>query len=131
MRLIVDTNIFLAVALDEPEKPGIIEVGSGHDAVSPDVLPYEIGNALSAMIKRRQLTESEAISAYSMTTKIPVKLVQIDIQKSLEIAIKFNIYAYDSYFIQCAISMNAPLLTLDKKMKSVAKELNIKILELP
>ncbi len=131
MNLIVDTNIFLAVVLDEPEKASIIEVGAGYDAVSPDVLPYEIGNALSAMIKRRQLVESEAISAYGMTKMVPVKLIQTDIQKALEIAIKFNIYAYDSYFIQCAMSMNAPLLTLDKKMRSVAKELNIKVLEIP
>ena len=130
MNLIVDTNIFLAVVLDEPEKASIIEVGAGYDAVSPDVLPYEIGNALSAMIKRRQLVESEAISAYGMTKMVPVKLIQTDIQKALEIAIKFNIYAYDSYFIQCAMSMNAPLLTLDKKMRSVAKELNIKVLEI-
>ncbi len=131
MNLIVDTNIFLAVVLDEPEKASIIEVGAGYDAVSPDVLPYEIGNALSAMIKRCQLTGSEAISAYGMTRLVPVKLMQTDIQKALEIAIRFNIYAYDSYFIQCAISMNAPLLTLDKKMRSVANELNIKTLEIP
>lgn len=130
MNLIVDTNIFLAVALDEPEKSSIINVGSGYNAVSPEVLPYEIGNALSAMIKRRQLTESEAISAYDITRNIPVKLVKPDIQKSLEIAIRYNIYAYDAYFIQCAISTNTPLLTLDKKMKAVAKELNIKLLEL-
>ena len=131
MNLIADTNIFLAVALDEPEKPGIIEAGFGYDAVSPDMLPYEIGNALSAMIKRRQLTESESISAYNITKQVPVKLVKVDIQKALKTAIKFNIYAYDAYFIQCALSLNAPLLTLDKRMQSVAKALNIDVLELP
>ncbi len=130
MDLIVDTNIFLAVALNEPEKAGIIKASSGHDAVSPEILLYEIGNALSAMVKRHRLTENEALAALNITNNIPVKLIKCDIQKSLELAIKFNIYAYDAYFLQCALSSNNPLITLDKGMKAVAKELNIKVLEL-
>lgn len=130
MDLIVDTNIFLAVALNEPEKADIINVSSGYDAASPEILMYEIGNALSAMVKRHRLTENESLAALDITNKIPVKLIKCDIQKSLKLAVKFNIYAYDAFFLQCAISTNSPLITLDKKMKMVAEELNIKILEL-
>jgi predicted nucleic acid-binding protein len=60
---------------------------------------------------------------------IPVRLVSIEIQQALELAIQFNIYAYDAYFLQCAISLSRPLLTLDKQMKQVATKLNIKVLE--
>ncbi len=130
MELIVDTNIFLAVALNEPEKTTIIEASSGYDAVSPEVLFYEIGNALSAMVKRQRLTEREALAALNITNKIPVKLLKCNLQKSLELAIKFNIYAYDAFFLQCALSTNSPLMTLDRKMRMVAEELNIKTLEL-
>jgi predicted nucleic acid-binding protein len=55
--------------------------------------------------------------------------MSIDIFQALKLAIDFNIYAYDAYFLQCAINQSCPLLTLDKGMKKVAKELNIKILE--
>jgi predicted nucleic acid-binding protein len=130
MDLTVDTNIFLAVALNEPEKQGIINISSGYNAVSPEILSYEIGNALSAMVRRHRLTESEALSAFNVTKNIPVKLIECNILKSLEIAIKFNIYAYDAYFLQCALSSNSQLITLDKRMKAVAEELNIKVLEL-
>jgi len=130
MDLIVDTNIFLAIALNEPEKADIINVSSGYDAASPEILMYEIGNALSAMGKRHRLTENESLAVLDITNKIPVKLIKCDIQKSLQLAVKFNIYAYDAFFLQCAISTNSPLITLDKKMKMVAEELNIQILEL-
>ena len=63
MNIISDTNIFLAVALNEPEKDTIIELTSNVTAVAPEILPYEIGNALSAMIKRKQVTYDEAILA--------------------------------------------------------------------
>jgi hypothetical protein len=44
-----------AVALNEPEKGKIIGLTEGHDLIAPDVLPFEIGNALSeeVVIKRR------------------------------------------------------------------------------
>jgi predicted nucleic acid-binding protein len=129
MNIISDTNIFLAVALSEPEKDRIIKLTSEADAIAPEILPYEIGNALSAMIKRKQITHDEALSAQSAASKIPVRLVSIDIQKSLRLAIEFNIYAYDAYFLQCAKAMSYPLMTLDKRMKKVAAELNIELLE--
>jgi len=129
MSLISDTNIFLAVVLDEPEKDYIIELTSGADVVAPEILPYEIGNALSAMYKRRQITEKEALSAQKIINTIPVRLVAIDIQKALKLALEFNIYAYDAYFLQCAMALSSPLITLDNRMKKVAIELNIEVLE--
>ncbi|WP_420868525.1 type II toxin-antitoxin system VapC family toxin [Alkalimarinus coralli] len=69
------------------------------------------------------------MQAIELTQAIPVRLIQTDVNSSLELALKFNIYAYDAYFLQCALSLNCPLLTLDKKMKDVAKQLNIVVVE--
>ncbi len=60
--------------------------------------------------------------------------MSVDITLALQLAIDFNIYAYDAYFLQCAIEQCAIehsclLLTLDKSMKKVAKQLSIKTLE--
>ncbi len=124
-----DTNIFLAVALDEPEKENIIKLTSKSNAIAPEILSYEIGNALTAMVKRKQLTRDEALSAFETASSIPVRLVSVDIQKVLKLALDYNIYAYDAYFLQCAIYLSIPLLTLDKRMKKVAYDLNIEVME--
>ena len=129
MNIISDTNIFLAVALDEPDKERIVEMTTDANPISPEILPYEIGNALIAMVKRKQLTPKEAISALKTVNSISVRLVSVDISQALKIAIKYNIYAYDAYFLQCALDLSYPLLTLDKQMKKVAHDLNIKVLE--
>ena len=129
MNVVADTNIFLAVVLNEPEKNHIIELSSGVDVVAPEILPYEIGNALSAIHKRKQITDKEALAAQRATNKIPVRLVAIDIQKALQLALEFNIYAYDAYFLQCAVALSSSLLTLDSRMKKVATELGIEVLE--
>ena len=129
MNIVSDTNILLAVIFNEPEKDNIVRLTSGNDAIAPEILPYKVGNALSAMIKRKQITYNEALQAQKSVNSIPVRLMSIDITQALKLAMDFNIYAYDAYFLQCAKNQSCPLLTLDKSMKKVAKELNIQILE--
>lgn len=129
MNIVSDTNILLAVIFNEPERDNIVQLTSGNDAIAPEILPYEVGNALSAMIKRKQITHKEALLAQKSIGSIPVRLVSVDVSEALKLAIDFNIYAYDAYFLQCAINQSCPLLTLDKGMKKVAKQLNIQLLE--
>ena len=129
MRIIADTNIFIAVALNEPEKGKIIRLTEGHDLIAPDVLPFEIGDALTAMMKINALKKEEVASAWEIVQQIPVDLRPINIKSALSIAIQFNLYAYDAYFLECAKNLRSPLLTLDLGMKRVAREKEITILE--
>ena len=129
MKIIADTNTFIAVSLNEPEKDSIIQLTQGHDLIAPDILPFEIGNALTAMMKKSSLKKEDVISAWEVVQQIPVDLRHTDIKSALRIAIKFNIYAYDAYFLECAENLRSPLLTLDISLKRVARELGITILE--
>jgi predicted nucleic acid-binding protein len=129
MKIIADTNTFLAVTLYEPERDEIIRLTIGHDLVAPDVLPFEIGNALSAMLKRRKLVPDDLLTVWDATQQIPVELRSVDIREALKIASQFNIYAYDAYFLECAISLRSPLITLDRRMNEVAQSLGINIME--
>jgi len=129
MKIVADTNTFIAVALNEPEKGKIIQLTEGHDLIAPDVLPFEIGNALTAMMKKNALKKEEVESAWEIIQQIPVDLRHTDIKSALSIAIKFNLYAYDAYFLKCAENLRSPLLTLDFGMQRVARDMGITILE--
>ncbi len=129
MKIIADTNTFLAVALNEPEKDIIIRLTEGHSLVAPEVLPFEIGNALTSMMKRKTLKVNEVILVWDVIQNIPVDLRRIDIKAALNIAMQHNLYAYDAYFLECARNLRSPLLTLDQRMKSVARTIGIKIME--
>jgi len=129
MKIIADTNTFIAVALNEPEKDLIIQLTEGCELVAPEVLPFEIGNALTVMMKKSVLQADEVASSWEIVQHIPVDLRHIDIKSALKIATKFNIYAYDAYFLECAGSLRSPLLTLDRGMKMIAREIGITILE--
>jgi len=102
MSVLVDANIYLAVILDGPEKKRIIELTQNSELVSPLVLPYEIGNALSAMFKRDRLTKVQILNCFNIYNTIPVRLVDVDIKVALQMASDFNIYAYDAYYLEIA-----------------------------
>lgn len=131
MRILVDTNTFISVALDEPEKSWLIEVTQGADLAAPEILPYEIGNALSALVKRKRLPFDQIVDVWNIISKIPVELIGVDIPAALTIAGQFEIYAYDAYFLQCALQLRCPLLTLDRSLRRIAKTLDIPTVEKP
>ena len=129
MKIIADTNTFIAVALNEPEKEYIIQLTEGCDLAAPDVLPFEIGNALTAMMKKGTLRADDIQRSWEIIQHIPVELRRIDIQSALHIAARLNIYAYDAYFLECASNLKCPIITLDQGMKRNAGEMGILILE--
>ena len=131
MKILADTNAFLAVALDEPEKSWLIEVTDGVELAAPAVLPYEVGNALSAMVKRKRLGAAQAAEAWEIIRRVSVELVAVDVGEALRMALSQGLYAYDAYFLQSAANLNCPLLTLDRAMRRVAKSLKIDLLEQP
>lgn len=129
MKIVADTNTFLAVALNEPERDLLIQLTSGHELVAPAILPFEIGNALVAMTKRGAIRPTEITAVWDAIRAVAVELRTIDIRAALDLAVRFGVYAYDAYFLECALSLRLPLLTLDKKMKRMAWKLDIRVLE--
>ncbi len=68
-------------------------------------------------------------STWDAVRAIAVDLREVDVRVSLDIATRFGTYAYDACFLECALSLRLPLLTLDGGMRHVARELCIEILE--
>ena len=129
MKIIADTNTFIAVALNEPEKNNIIQLTEGCDLAAPDVLPFEIGNALTAMMKKGTLQTDQLQESWDIIQQIPVELRRIDIKSALNIAAKYNIYAYDAYFLECADRFKCPIITLDQGMQTIARTMGILVVE--
>jgi len=129
MNIVVDTSVIIAVILDEPEKARCIELTLGAELIAPQSLRWEIGNAFSAMFKRKRLSLKDALNAIQVYEGIPLKFADTNIGEALKLSEKYSIYAYDAYFMVCALKCHAPFLTLDHALTEVAKKAHIKVLE--
>lgn len=129
MKIVADTNVFMAVALGEPERDSIVTATRGAELIAPDILPCEIGNALSSLFRRGILIQSQVRATWEATRRIPVECRPVDIRRALDIAVQHRIYAYDAYFIECALRAGCPLLTLDRRMRVIAESMRIEIVK--
>jgi len=120
----------LAVALNEPEKARLIEITTGHDLIAPDILPFELGNALSSLCRRKRICADDSLIIWDILMDIPVELKPIEIRSAVELATQNMIYAFDAYFLECSLHWRCPLLSLDKKLKAIAISKNIEVLEI-
>ena len=129
MEISVDTSVIIAVILNEPTKRRLLEMTLDAELQSAPSLPWEVGNALSALFKRGSLSLQQARKALDSFVAIPVRLADVDLEGALEIADAFNIYAYDAYILECARRYRTPLLSLDGPQCKVARKLGIEVLE--
>ena len=130
MDLVIDTSAIIAVLMDEPEKAAILERTKGVELVAPLSVHWEIGNAFSAMFKRNRITLDEAKPAgLAMYEQMSIRFVDVAIVRALELAEQLDMYAYDAYILACALDLDAPLLTLDKKLSDAANLIGAQVVE--
>jgi len=129
MKVLLDASAIMAVILNEPNRNTVITLTKNATLLSPEVISFEIGNALINLFKKQKITEEELLSAYRNYTEIPIESIKVDIEKALKIACKYKIYAYDAYYLEIANRLKLPLITFDALMKKVGLHLKINIAE--
>jgi predicted nucleic acid-binding protein len=128
MEMILDASAIMAVIIKEPERDLVIQLTKNTVIVSPNMVSYEVANGLTKMIKKKVIEKDRMINAYKYFKKIPVKTIEVDIVRALEIAWEYKIYAYDACYLESADRLKLPLLTFDGNMTRIGKELGITIL---
>ncbi|MDR1445756.1 MAG: type II toxin-antitoxin system VapC family toxin, partial [Treponema sp.] len=123
MEIMVDAGTIICIILNEPEKQRIITLTESAELAVPEMIPFEIGNALSRMYKRNRLNEEQIIRAYALYETLPLRIVKVNMTKALKLSCKYNIYAYDAYYLETSYRLNLPLLTLDGQMKNNGKDM--------
>jgi len=128
MDIILDASAIIAVIADEPEAQIVIDCTKGAEIISPNIISCEIANALTRMMKKGIITtKKQMIELIQNFKKIPLKKVEINLEKTLEIAWSFKIYAYDAFYLETAIRLGLPLISFDSSMIRIAKELNLTV----
>ncbi|MEQ1761324.1 MAG: type II toxin-antitoxin system VapC family toxin [Vicinamibacterales bacterium] len=125
MACVIDTSAIIAVLLSEPERAMLVRATRGTELLAPASVHWEVGNALSAGLKRRRLTLAQGQRALTAYAAIPVRFVDVDLALSLELAAEHALYAYDAYLLTCALQQRAPLLTLDAGLVRPARVIGI------
>ena len=96
MAVIVDTSALIAVLVGESDRDALIAATIGVELLAPASVHWDVGNALSALLKRKRLTLAQAQRALNAYAAIPIRFLEVDLALALEIAAKHKLYAYDA-----------------------------------
>jgi predicted nucleic acid-binding protein len=128
MKIVIDTSVIIAVVANEKHRQRLVELTRGADLVAPASLHWEVGNAFSAMLKKKRITLEQTLAALASYGGIAIRFSEVSLKETLDVCAKTNLYAYDTYFIACAMRLNAPLLSLDNALLSAAEESGVSII---
>ncbi|MCL2266726.1 MAG: type II toxin-antitoxin system VapC family toxin [Treponema sp.] len=129
MEIVLDASAIIAFIADEPEAQIVINYTKNAAIVSPNIISSEIANALTRMMKKKIITSEEQMLNLIKNFKlIPMKLIEIDLEKALQIAWQNNLYAYDAFYLEIAKRLRLPLITFDTVMAKIGKTLGLNIL---
>lgn len=129
MNIAVDTSAIMAVLLDEPTRPRLLELTRDCVLQSAPTLPWEVGNALTALLRRSKIGLEQARSALESFDRIPVRLVEVELPEAVDLAHEHGIYAYDAYMLECSLRYRVPFLSLDGVQRTVARRIGIEVIE--
>ncbi|HEX2218223.1 MAG TPA: type II toxin-antitoxin system VapC family toxin, partial [Gemmatimonadales bacterium] len=131
LELVVDTSVLIAVLTAEPSRDQLIARTQGAELIAPGSVHWEVGNTLSALLKRRRLKLPDVQAALTAYAQIPIRLVEVELAAALELADRLGLYGYDAYLMACARRQRAPLLTLDPRLARTAQEAGVQVMEVP
>ena len=129
MDVVIDTSAVIAVITNEPERPLILQLTGEKRLVAPASLHWEVGNAFSAMFRRHRINLAEAIEALRRYELLTFEFIDIELDQSVTLSDRLNLYAYDAYFVVCALKLQLPLLTLDRRLALAADTIGVQVME--
>lgn len=121
-QLIIDASCVMAVISDSDEREIVLKKAEGYEILSTECLPYEICNCISKMIKRNMISMEKGLDLFEQFESIDISYIAPDFETTLKIVGEEKHYSYDAFYIENALRLGVPVLSLDKGLIAVAEK---------
>ena len=118
--LVVDCSALSAVLFDEPARDEALARLIGRSLHAPNLLDYEIASV--ALKKRRHGWQADALAqALADYAAQDIALHPVDLAAQCELAVRYELSAYDAAYLWLAAELKAPLATFDRRLAEAAQ----------
>lgn len=117
---VVDASALAALLFAEPEAEEIAVRLKEARLAAPSLIDFELANVCVTKM-RREPNKREAISAaFRLAPRLKVKTVAVDHAAIVNLAETTGLTAYDASYLWLARTLDAELLTLDRKLAAAS-----------
>lgn len=134
MTIVLDANLLVVLVNQDPRKEAVaaqIDQWLAQDISlhAPDLLPYEVANALTRLIVAKHFAQDGLQTALELLSQLPINYHPLKLSpRVIEIALSLKRQnAYDAAYIALAESLNAELWTLDTPLYRNAHNLGFPV----
>jgi predicted nucleic acid-binding protein len=119
--VVVDASVLVAATTDAGSEGLWAEaVVAEDDLVAPHLVLAEATNILRRLERARQLTELEATAAVNDLLGLAIVLVPFEPFAERVWRLRRNVTSYDAWYVAVAEAFDAPLATLDRRLRRTA-----------
>ncbi len=116
--MVIDCSALAGIVFQEPWKDEALQRISGRTLHAPSLLNYEI---TSVALKKMRRGETHAADGLEQAMGTDVELHDINLQEVCELALRYQLSAYDAAYLWLAAEIKAPLATFDEKLGAAAQ----------
>ena len=115
---VVDASAVAAVLFDEPESAPVV-ASVGDRLLAPVLLRYEIASVCTTKLSRQPAHAKLILARYRLLGSLDIEFVESDWETLPMLARTWALSAYDAAYLQLALILKAPLVTLDARLAKV------------
>ncbi len=109
--------VLQATALrDDYYARGVVKV------IAPQLLMYEVVNGVATATRRKRLAEDKAIESVSNLVALGIELREVEPLRVLEVALRYDLAAYDAAYLALAEVERCDLWTGDRAFYQAVKD---------
>lgn len=126
--LVADASALVKCLVEEPGSPEAVHImREATNIVAPDLVYAECANALWKRARRGALSGVDTETALARLTEYPMSSLPLaDLTAdALGIALRFDHSIYDCYYVAAAIQTGHTLVTADRVLAEIAREVGL------
>lgn len=118
--IVVDASALAAIIYEEAERDAVRRKLGSSQLAAPAILHFEM--AQIGLTKARRSPEHARLlaAAYLRCLSLPLVIRAVDHAQTYSLAEQHGLTSYDASYLQLAIELAAPLITLDRQLAAVA-----------
>jgi predicted nucleic acid-binding protein len=117
-RIVCDASAVVAMLLDAgPAGQWVTDVLTGADIFAPTLMPFECANVLRRQELGGVVSTDQAAQAHADLVDLSVELWPYEVLSDRVWGLRSNLSCYDAAYVAVAEILDAPLVTLDHRIK--------------
>lgn len=124
--VVVDASALTAAAFVEPEQSVVARLLSGRRMHAPRLLHTELANITVKKVRRGDGEPSLILQRFGEACALPVEVTDPPVDAVVALALTTGLSAYDASYLWVALTLGAPLVTLDRELAKAARRLGVR-----